>query len=159
MRRIAILPLALLAFALPVHAEETTVSLGSDYELQVRTDEVAGTLTAVVSYGGDLVQSVTIGNASYNPDEIAAVVLCEGCDQSYYIGAWDRSSTYGATTGLVVWSDGGWWRISILPLSVAGIDGPGPQGVFTLTESIGTTRGEPVRRFSFRNGFLIEQSE
>jgi hypothetical protein len=99
---------------------------------------------------------VTIGNAAFDPSAVRKVVLCAACDSTYFIAAADRSSNYGAITGLVLWPSGCcglWWSIAILPLEVAQISEPNAAGVTSLLD--GT---EPGRQFGFRDGFLIEEA-
>lgn len=138
-------------------AEAMTIQLNERHTATIATDEDAGTLTATIFSGGELSTSVTLGNASFHPHSVKQVVLCRGCDPSYFIPAWDRSSTYGATTGLVLWGRG-WWTISILPLSVAGIEDPDGDGVTMLRDFFRNYDNEPVR-FTFKRGRLIDAVE
>ena len=47
-----------------------------------------------------------------------------------------------------------WWSISILPQEVAGAIGPDAKGVTSITDA-----KHPEMRFSFRDGFLIEDTQ
>ena len=144
---------ALLFAAAPVTAAELTIQLTSKGEVaRMSTDEGAETITVTITSSERLSESVTIGNATFDPDKVQKVILCPGCEQTYFIAAHDRSSNYGATTGLVLWPSGCcgmWWKISILPLEVAGIEEPDSAGVAMLTDG-----QSPGARFRFREGFL-----
>ena len=142
----------LLVVAASVTAAELTIQLTSEGEVaRLSTDETAGTMTVTITSSERLSEFVTIGNATFDPEEVQKVILCEGCEETYFIAAHDRSSNYGATIGLVLWPSGCcgmWWSISILPLEVAGIEEPDSAGVTMLTDG-----QYPGARFRFRRSF------
>ncbi|MCP4382822.1 MAG: hypothetical protein GY798_15615 [Hyphomicrobiales bacterium] len=150
--------LALVLLAWPVAAKEMSIQLGGDEAARIATDEAAVTLTVTLTYNDRMTTALTIANASFTPQDVKPVILCRQCEPTYFIAAWDRSSTYGATTGLVLWKRG-WWNIAVLPMSVAGIEGPDKNGVSVLIESSDRgTDGGPAR-FGFRDGRLIDLVE
>ncbi|CAN0403156.1 unnamed protein product, partial [Laminaria digitata] len=104
-------------------AEELVLQLGHNWTAEISTNEAERTLTLSLYQGTSMVQSLALGNASFNSEDVKAVVLCRDCAPSYFIPAWDRSSTYGAVTGLILSGDIG-WSVTTLPFSVAGIEGP-----------------------------------
>ena len=146
-----------LALAAPTFAAELTIQLTDEGEaVRISTDESAGTLSVVITASENLTQAITIGNATFDPADVRKVILCAGCEETYFISAHDRSSTYGATTGLVLWPSGCcgmWWSISILPLEVAGVSMPDASGVTMIIDA-----QYPEKRFDFREGFLTEQT-
>jgi hypothetical protein len=75
--------------------------------------------------------------------------FCKGCEVAYFVPAHDRTSNYGAVTGVVACNRGAWWGLSILPMSVAGVIGPDASGRSYLTDNIPINHKPHVRRFSF----------
>jgi hypothetical protein len=129
------------------------IDLGSGNTLTVSSDAAAKTTTVTLASEGAVVESVTLGNAGVKPEDVKSYKLCAGCSAAYFVPLHDLTSTYGATTGVVVW-EGGWWNLTVLPLSVAGVAGPDKRGVYWLTDT-GELGGKVrVDRYWFVDGFL-----
>ena len=160
---------------------ERTILLDGDWTAHIATDESALTLTVTLwargaSYSDGhyiddkrttIAELVKIDHASFNvwsaenaryyPD-IRPIKLCRGTEPAYFIGAWDRSSTYGHTTGFVLWkfNFGGGWNISKLPLGRADIEVPDAEGVSTIIDTYPLVHNKSIKRFHFCDGNLIE---
>ena len=129
------------------------IDLGDRNTLIVTTDGAAKTATVTLMNDGDLTESVTLGNVGVDETAVKAYKLCAGCSAAYFIPVYDLTSTYGATTGVIVW-EGGWWTLSVLPLSVAGIGGPDKRGVYWLTDTSRLDGKVKVENYWFDDGFL-----
>ncbi len=137
-----------------------TVKLDADYEVVITTDDSLGTATVTLSQYGKLLDQLTVGNAAVESGDIRWAKLCKTCGRSLYIPLYDRSSTYGATTGVVVWGGGNWW-LSILPLMVPQLAKTSTPGVFDVIETLppGATSDKkpaPVH-YTFDSGFLTRK--
>ena len=124
--------------------------LGDGTTLHVGESSKTGSVTAVILSGEDVQEAVTIGNASLG--DVVKGKFCVDCPPAYFIPAHDRTSTYGATTGIVVYPTGPWWEISILPLPVAGISSPDAAGISWLNST--NPADGTITRYSFQDGFL-----
>ena len=96
---------------------------------------------------------MTLGNAGVDAAAVKPYKLCAGCSAAYFIPVHDLTSTYGATTGIIVW-EGGWWSLTVLPLSVAGVAGPDKRGVYWLTDTNRLDGKTRVDKYWFDDGFL-----
>jgi hypothetical protein len=155
MRSSAVLGLIILAslMSAPATAADPSFDLGDGNTLQVAAAKDTGTLTVSILSGQSLVESVTIGNAGVDAGKIKVGKFCGKCEPAYFVPAYDLSSTYGATTGIVVWKRK-WWSISILPFDLADSEGPDSNGVLRLVD-IKIVSGRAIRtRYTFVDGFL-----
>ena len=119
-----------------------------------QNDEKGETEISLGQYGVN-VQTLTIGNAAFQKDAIQTVRFCAGCDPVVFIPAYDRSSTYGAETAVLVWSQGGAWSMSILPFQRTAVRDDDGDGVFVLQDEWPEDRGG-IRRYEFSYGMLSE---
>ena len=129
------------------------IDLGDSNTLIITTDAGAKTTTVTLMNDGDLTESVILGNAGVDDAAVKAYKLCVDCSAAYFVPVYDLTSTYGATTGIVVW-EGGWWDVAVLPLSVAGIGGPDKHGVYWLTDTSRVNGKVRVENYWFDDGFL-----
>ncbi|SDG19031.1 hypothetical protein [Pelagibacterium luteolum] len=134
-------------------AQETTIELndGGDTLSIVQDDNQRNVTVALGGNFSDLLK-VTVANAAVDPSAVYVGPLCGGCDPVAFVPAYDRSSTYGAVTGVLAWSyaDGALWRMTVLPLEVpalSDVDGDG------FPELVETFNGDVVP-YSFDGGFL-----
>jgi hypothetical protein len=109
-----------------------------------------GAVTAIILDARDVQEAVTIGNASLG--DVVRGKFCIDCLPAYFIPTHDRTSTYGATTGIVVYPLGPYWEMSILPLPVAGVSDPDANGISWLKDT--DPNDGTVTRYSFKDGFL-----
>ncbi|MCP3875393.1 MAG: hypothetical protein GY699_19845 [Desulfobacteraceae bacterium] len=151
----------LLTFFIPVVAystelNEKTFQLNYSFSLKVMEQE---DLSAIVEISSDeqAYHIVTIENAAIG--EVKKVKLCKSCKDSFFIALYDRSSTYGSTTGIVAWQNG-WdnWYLMVLPFSVAGIEDEDNDGVFELVDQYSEkteNKFYPVKmKYMFRDGLI-----
>ena len=151
--------LLMLFFASTSHSTEwpeKTFRLNSRLLLKVMEQEDLSAV-AEITYDGRAYHIATIENAAIS--EVRKVRLCSDCKENYFISLYDRSSTYGATTGIVAWqNEWGNWRLQVLPFSVAGIEDENKDGVFELVDfHSGKTENKfcPAKiKYKFRNGLV-----
>ena len=139
--------------ASPTVALEPPFDLGDGNGLTVTADAAARTVTVTLMNDSALQEAVTLGNAGVNQDDIARYKFCSTCSPAYFVPVYDLTSTYGATTGIIVWQ-GGWWNLTVLPLSVAGVGGPDKRGVYWLTDTATLNGKTTTDRYWFDYGFL-----
>ncbi len=158
MKRIMII-LFILFIAVAADSTELTeeiFQLNHCFSLKVMEQE---DLSAVVEINSDeqAYHIVTIENAGIS--EVKKVKLCKSCKESYFIALYDRSSTYGSTTGIVAWQNG-WdnWFLMVLPFSVAGIEDENNDGVFELVDQYSEkteNKFYPVKmKYRFMDGLI-----
>lgn len=96
--------------------------------LVVRHKNESHAVVVELVYGDEIVQSYTVSNGMAETDLIQAVHLdTSSADKEYLIRIPDRSSTYGAETGVIVYHLG-WWAFLLIPddqFRVEDIDGDG----------------------------------
>jgi hypothetical protein len=143
------------AVSTPVQAL-SSIDLGDGNSLLITTDKVARTATVTLKNNGDLTESITLGNAGVDDGAAKAYKFCGDCTAAYFVPVYDLTSTYGATTGIVVW-EGGWWSLTALPLSVANVEGPDKRGVYWLTDTSVIDGKASVEAYWFDSGFLMRR--
>jgi len=136
---------------------DQTIDLGDNTVLQIAVNDGSGASTLSLYQGKSLIQAVTIGNAVVDPAAVVAREFCSGCPLAYFVPARDRTSTYGAVTGVMAYKLGAWWSFSILPLAVAGVAGPDSTGVFWLTDTTKTDRKTAVRNYAFGSDGILRK--
>ena len=129
-----------------------TIDLGDDTRLSI-VESNDRSLTVSITSGGQITESYTVGNAAVDAAEITRQKFCKDCVPAYFIPAYDRTSTYGATTGIVIWNPA-WWRLSILPLTRPMVADKNGDGISEIVdhEVIDGQPKETVYRFD--RGFL-----
>ncbi len=131
------------------------LDLGEGTTLRVG-DSADRTLTVTLLTDGQISEAYTLANAMTDDASIIQVKLCADCQNAYYIPAFDRTSTYGATTGIVVWKDS-WWRLSVLPFSTAQIEDIDGDGISEIVDyERGGGQGAKTI-YSFDYGLLVKR--
>ena len=154
MRKSALMFAAVLTAAGPAAGEEVAqIQLAGDvgYTLSVEKEELA--VRVAIKQGNTEWLSVGVGNAGIDPEAIELVKFCADCDPAYFLPVYDASSTYGAVTGVLAWSNGSWWSLSILPMVRPYVEDQDGDGVHSLIDSL--PNGTEVE-FVFRDGLLSE---
>lgn len=119
-------------------------------------DSADRALTVTLLTEGRVSEAYTLGNAITDAASIKQVKLCAECEKAYYIPAFDRSSTFGATTGILVWKDS-WWRLSVLPFSTAKVEDSDGDGVSEIVDyEIGGGQ-ERKTIYTFDYGLLVKR--
>jgi hypothetical protein len=125
------------------------ILLGDGCTLKVR--ETKSEAVSIKLFCADrLVKKSEIPWAGIREDNIQKVTL-RGNIQVYFITAWDRSSTYGAQTNIVVWKAQDKWSFVEAPFERGFVVDKDKKGVFDLIDYYQT---EKVYRFD--NGRFIE---
>lgn len=127
--------------------ERTTLRIG---------DGADRTLTVTLLTEGRVSEAYTLGNAITDAASIKQVKLCAECEKAYYIPAFDRSSTFGATTGILVWKDS-WWRLSVLPFSSAKVEDSDGDGVSEIVDYEVGGGQERKTIYNFDYGLLVKR--
>lgn len=128
--------------------------LGSDYAVEATYDAEQLSVTVSLRWADQLALAVTLGNANVAHEGTKLVRLCKGCERVLFIPAYDLSSTYGATTGILAWSSGDSWSLSILPMVRPNVVDEDRDGIFELVDSLPTKPEPTIRRFQFSEGFV-----
>ncbi len=142
-------------FALAEMAFEKVIDLGEGEQLRI-SDNADSVLTLTLTSDGQLSESYSLANASTDEDSITQHKFCAECEPAFFVPAYDRSSTYGATTGIVVWNNP-WWRLSILPLSRADAEDSDGDGVSEIVDYTVVDQQERKTIYRFDNGFLVKR--
>lgn len=104
------------------------IRLDEQTSLVVRHKKESHAVVVELVYGDEIVQSYAISNGMAGKDLIQAVHLDpSSADKEYLIRIPDRSSTYGAETGVIVYRLG-WWAFLLIPddqFRVEDVDGDG----------------------------------
>lgn len=147
-----------LTFALRAGASEsfvTSIKLNSLSDLEVREhDDRRLRVTIKIIREEALQDLVTIENAMVGAEHIVRGNFCTQCENgnAIFIRVPDRSSTYGATTGVIAWEDGwGTWRMQVLPFSVAAVEDVDNDGVLEIFDQY--KYAERIY-YRFENGLL-----
>lgn len=150
--------LAIIAGTTSAMAEQQfvkVIDLGEGERLHI-SDSEDGLLTVAVTNDGNVIESYSLANAFTDEASIKRQKFCAECETSYFIPAYDRSSTYGATTGIVVWNNP-WWRLSILPLSRADAEDSDGDGVSEIVDYTVVDQQERKTIYRFDNGILVKR--
>ena len=136
------------------------LDLTAGYRLGVEGIAESRFVTVSLLYENALDISVSIGNALFIAEDVVTTKLCAACSPVVFIPAPDDSSTYGASTGIVAWSDGGHWQLSILPLQSPFLTGPDAAGVSTLKDRRRDDENAPIERsYTFYRGSVYPASD
>jgi hypothetical protein len=130
-----------------------TYDLDEDYSIETSFDANANAVTIALYYDDDFYRSVTLGNADIAYEDVAFATLCADCEELLFIPAYDRSSNYGATTGIIAWQDNGYWELTILPLVRPYLDDEDGDGISVLTDSL-PTKPPTDEQYDFHEGLL-----
>ncbi len=84
---------------------------------------------------GRMTQSITVENANIAKELIEEVVLVKGEEKLYFLTAFDRSSTYGAQTSILLWQNKGRWQMTEAPYVRAVVEDLDGDGIFEIVET------------------------
>lgn len=131
------------------------IQLGQSSALVIRAhDDRRLAVTLEIVREGAPQDRVTIANAMVDAAHIVRGHFCAACEDgdAIFIRVPDRSSTYGATTGVLAWQDGwGTWRLQVLPFSVADVEDVDNDGVLEIFDRY---RHAERIYYRFENGLL-----
>jgi hypothetical protein len=132
----------------------TKYELNDEYRLETSFDPETSVATVTLFYRDKLSSSVSIGWANIAYDSVAFAKMCADCEPVLFVPAYDLSSTYGATTGIIAWQRNDDWSLSILPLSRPFLEDEDGDGIFALMDSL-PTKPEPTEElYDFREGLI-----
>ena len=132
-----------------------TISLpGEEDEYILKIYESSnGTLTLELYYDEDTLQkAMTIGNAATKDEMIQKVNLDGEGENEYFITAYDRSSTYGAQTNIIIWERRLWWNMTCAPFERGFAEDRNKDGIYEIIEYY-----PEEKVYNFCNGLFIEQ--
>ena len=125
-----------------------TIPLNDLNALSISTDK-NGITTVAIFYSGDLLESVSIGNSTFDQSAVKFERLCQGCEKAYLIPIPDASSTYGAQTFIVVYPQGPFnWSMQKLPISADLVKASPKSNYFVLDDG--------KNRYEFEQGLLVK---
>jgi hypothetical protein len=96
-------------------------------------------------------KAITIGNASIKDELIQKVNLDGKGGKEYFLTVYDRSSTYGHQTNIIIWKEGIWWNMLCAPFERGFIEDRNKDGIF---EIINYYPNEKI--YNFHRGLFIE---
>lgn len=136
---------------------ETSIALDDELTLFVRTPE-AGKVVAEIYRGDVFMQGLMFGNALFDDGDLKRVRLCPGCGEVVFLAISDRSSTYGAVSGVIVWRDERSfprWEMTELPLMRPYVTEPDAKGLSRLMDDAMDSAKRPLTvEYRFRDGSL-----
>lgn len=94
----------------------TTHQLEGDCTMQVRQDDFLWSVSIAVVCGKKEATQLDVQGAAFDEHEGIVETQIEGA-ATWVVSAWDRSSTYGATTMVVVWKRDDTWTMQKAPFS------------------------------------------
>ena len=149
--------IAVIGFALagPTQAatpQTWTVELESDAQVVITQSVEFGEVAIEVIEGDKVVDGAFVENAQISDDDIRKAKLCASCEESVFVNPWDSTSTFGATTGFIIWRQDG-WRITTLEWLRVGLDDLEQDGVFEIVYL--PIRDSVEARFHFEDGNLV----
>lgn len=125
------------------------IVLDNDCVLKVR-ETIAEAVSIKLFCTGRLVQRAGIPSADIRDENIQKVIFT-GNVQAYFLTAWDRYSTYGAQTNVIIWKCANKWALVEAPFTRGFAEDRDKDGVFELIDYYPTER-----MFRFDNGRFIE---
>lgn len=90
-------------------AYKKTITLSNDYFLKIVESIEKETVTVHLIHNEKVVKSIVVDNASLDDDNVQRVNLDGSGELDYFLTAYDRSSTYGGQTNIIVWNSGRIW--------------------------------------------------
>jgi|GEM_PF-4779595 len=138
--------LLLAALAAAPLAGAHTITLGDQYHLVIASR--ADLTTVALSQQGQLQEAVSIGNSLFDARDIRHERFCKGCEKAYLIPVPDASSTYGATSYVVAYSDGDNWILAKLPMDRVEVVKASAKADHYLLQAEG-------QRYTFEQGMLL----
>lgn len=140
--------------ALALDLTSMAYDLGDNYSLRIDYDSAVREVTVALSQGAVRSLAITVGNANVAVDGIFDGRLCEGCERILFVPAYDLSSTYGAISGIIAWSNGSWWTMSLLPLSSPFVEDTNNDGIAELFDGWTSDGIFQTQAYQFSRGQL-----
>jgi len=106
----------------------------------VITDIAERDLVLSLEKPGRMTQKITVENANIAPELIEEVELVKGEGKLYFLTAFDRSSTYGAQTSILLWKSDNRWQMTQAPYIRAEVEDPDGDGIFEIVETYPTRK-------------------
>jgi len=125
-----------------------TIEVSNNYSLKINESK-DNTLVFELFFKKSLKKTAVVKNASTKDDLIKKVVLSkENID--YFITAYDKTSTFGAQTNVIVWRSGLKWSMVVAPFTRGFVEDRDKDGIYELVDYY------PAEKiYSFRNGVFI----
>ncbi len=124
--------------------------LTNSYVLKIE-ESTYGILTFDLFQNSILIKSIPIENSTMNDEMIELTHFDSKGGKYYFITAYDRSSTYGATSNIVVWESGSHWDMILTPCVYGRIEDRDNDGVFEIIDEFSSER-----IYKFENGVFSE---
>lgn len=145
----AILLLSLFGFSAPLFAADNPtadvgyrdeITLDDGYSLVISKDTEETASVSILSQDKSyLYSSFTVGNAGFVTKSVQKLILDKKSKKpAYLVELYDKSSTYGAMTSVIVYENP-WWEIAIIPddqAYVKDLDGDGAYEIITRDNKI-----------------------
>ena len=132
------------------------IKLSTDYILTVHENQ-DGSITLDLSQYY-LIKSIKIGNAAIKNELIKKVNLDRDNKDEYFITVYDRSSTYGAQTNIILWDEGAGWDMLCAPFKRGFIEDENKDGIYEIVDKSEVVDGYPVKKiYHFHKGFFIQE--
>ena len=127
----------------------TTLELRNNFQLNIKETEDYS-LTLTLSQANKIKETLTIENANTKMKLIQKEKLCKACEYIYFITAYDRSSTYGSQTNIIVWQSNQIWKIFKAPFERGFLE-KSSNGEYKIIEYL-----PKKTTYHFQQGKLIE---
>ncbi len=95
---------------------DLTLTLTNDFQFNIQENENYS-LRLTLSQGNKIQERLIIENANTKLKLIQKEKLCKDCKYIYFITAYDRSSTYGAQTNIILWQLNQTWKVFKTPFA------------------------------------------
>jgi hypothetical protein len=135
----------------PQNLYSKTIPLSDNCVLKINESPNQSLTIGLYQYG-NLTKSISIGNANTKDELIVPTRFDSKGGKYYFITAYDRSSTYGAQTNIVLWENGATWEMISAPFIRGFLEDRDKDGVFEIVE-----RYPKDRVFAFDNGLFVEK--
>ncbi len=99
----------------------TTLVLTNDFQFNIQENK-NHSLILTLSQGNKIQERLIIENANTKLKYIQKEKLCKECKGIYFITAYDRSSTYGAQTSIILWQLNQTWKVFKAPFTRASLE-------------------------------------
>jgi len=130
---------------------DLTLTLTNDFQFNIQENENYS-LRLTLSQGNKIQERLIIENANTNMKLIQKEKLCKDCKYIYFITAYDRSSTYGAQTNIILWQLNQTWKVFKTPFA-RGFLKKNSNGEYEITERWPYPK---KTTYHFEQGKLIE---
>lgn len=97
-------------------------------------------------------KNILVENASTNASLIQKEKVCNSGESIYFITAYDRDSTYGAQTSIIVWQSGSVWKMVKAPFARGSLKDTGRLGIYEIIDDY-----PKKKTYCFHDGKLDQQ--